>query len=275
MKALAGEDTPANAGAFEPLKIVVEEGSLLDPLYPAAVCNANIITTQRIVDVILGALATALPNRIGAACSGTMHLVNIGIDHGGHYRTFVETIGGGQGGLPGVDGMSGVHSHMSNTRNTPIEILELSYPITIEEYALVEDSAGAGRWRGGAGIRRQYRLREAATITLSSDRSEIGPWGLQGGLNGRPAMNIRISASGRKVSLSSKVSFQASAGERLVLETPGGGGFGDPAMRSPHRIGEDIRDGVISEFYAISQFGWTSVNGGSNGGNTRSELEVT
>ncbi len=231
MKAIAGSETPANAGAFRPLEIVVRPGTLLAPKFPAAVCNANIVTTQRIVDAMLGALAQAIPARIGAASSGSMHLLNIGLHHNGRYLTLVETFGGGQGGLPGQDGMNAIHTHMSNTRNTPVEILELTYPITIEEYALVDGSQGAGRWRGGAGVRRRYLLHEAATLTLSSDRSISRPWGLAGGEPGRAANNYRIRPNGRRVPLPSKVSCQTAAGERIVIETPGGGGFGDERAR--------------------------------------------
>jgi N-methylhydantoinase B len=227
MKALAGEETPANAGAFRALEIIVEEGTLLSPRYPAAVCNANIVTTQRIVDVMLGALAPAVPERIGAASSGTMHLLNIGMQRPNGYTTLVETFGGGQGALPGQDGMNAIHSHMSNTRNTPVEVLEHTYPITIEEYSLVDGSGGAGRWRGGSGIRRVYLLHEAATFTLSSDRSKNAPWGLAGGEPGRVANNYRITVRGRRVKLPSKVSIRLRAGERIVIETPGGGGYGD------------------------------------------------
>jgi N-methylhydantoinase B len=254
MKALAGAETPANAGAFRPLEIVVKPGTLLSPRYPAAVCNANIVTTQRIVDAMLGALAQALPDRIGAASSGTMHLLNIGVDTGERYATLVETFGGGQGGLPGQDGMDAIHSHMSNTRNTPVEILERTYPITIEEYALVDDSPGAGEWRGGAGIRRRYLLHEPATLTLSSDRSRNAPWGLAGGAPSRAASNYRIRPDGRRVELPSKVSLRTAKGERVVIETPGGGGYGDPALREPARIQRDLADGVLSDAHAASVF---------------------
>jgi N-methylhydantoinase B len=254
MKALAGEETPANAGAFRPITIVVAPGTLLSPEFPAAVCNANIVTTQRIVDVILGALATALPDRIGAASSGTMHLLNIGMSRGHRYTMLVETFGGGQGALPGQDGMSAIHSHMSNTRNTPVEILENAYPITIEEYALVADSPGAGRWRGGAGVRRRYLLREAATVTLSSDRCRTAPWGLAGGAPARASNNYRIRPDGRRVQLSSKVSFHAAAGDRIVIETPGGGGFGDPALRGRDTVEHDLRAGLLSPEHVAAHY---------------------
>ena len=245
MKALAGQDTPANAGAFDQLEIVLKPGTLLSPEYPAAVCNANIVTTQRIVDILTGALAQAVPDLIGAASSGSMHLLNIGVKRADRYLTLVETFGGGQGALPGQDGMDAIHSHMSNTRNTPVEILELAYPITIEEYALVEGSAGAGRWRGGSGIRRRYLLHEPATVTLSSDRSEHSPWGLAGGGPGRTANNYRLRADGKRVRLPSKVSCHVAASERVVIETPGGGGYGEPALRDPDSAERDRRNGIV------------------------------
>lgn len=262
MKAIAGPETPANAGAFRPLEIVVEPGTLLSPRYPAAVCNANIVTTQRIVDVMLGALAQALPDLVGAASSGTMHLLNIGMRQGERYMTLVETFGGGQGGLPGQDGMNAIHSHMSNTRNTPVEILELTYPITIEEYALVENSPGAGQYRGGAGVRRRYLLHQPATVTLSSDRSQNAPWGLAGGRPGLTATNYRIKPNGRRVALPSKVSLRTAGGERIVIETPGGGGYGEPSLRNPTQLQRDLRDGVVSKDYVSREHPDARLDGG-------------
>ena len=262
MKAIGGKETPANAGAFRPLEIRVEPGTLLSPVYPAAVCNANIVTTQRIVDVMLGALAQALPGRIGAASSGTMHLLNIGMRLDDRYTTLVETFGGGQGGLPGQDGMSAIHSHMSNTRNTPVEILERTYPITIEEYSLVENSPGAGRYRGGAGVHRRYLLHEPATVTLSSDRSRNAPWGLAGGRPGLVATNYRIQPNGRRVPLPSKVSLRTAAGERIVIETPGGGGYGAPSRRLPEHVRRDLRDGLVSSDYVSREHPDAQLDGG-------------
>lgn len=254
MKALGGHETPANAGAFRPITIELGNETLLSPVFPAAVCNANIVTTQRIVDVMLGALATALPDRIGAASSGTMHLLNIGMKKSDRYATLVETFGGGQGGLPGQDGMHGIHSHMSNTRNTPVEILETTYPITVEEYALVQDSPGAGLWQGGAGIRRQYVLHEAAVITLSSDRSRNAPWGLRGGSNARPARNFLVKQDGSTAVIPSKASFTAAKGEGIVIETPGGGGYGDCHQRPLEAIAQDLRWQVLSEDYVTTNY---------------------
>jgi N-methylhydantoinase B len=138
---------------------------------------------------------------------------------------------------------------MTNTRNTPVEILEQSYPFTIEEYALVEDSPGAGCWRGGAGVRRRYLLNSPATVTLSSDRSRNPPWGLAGGEPGRVAQNYRVLPGGRQVPLPSKASWRALAGERVVIETPGGGGYGDSRQRDGKLIARDRAEELLSADY--------------------------
>ena len=157
LKACLDPELPPNAGAYRPIEIRVRDGSLLSARYPTAVCNANIITTQRITDVLLGALAPVIPERVLAACSGTMNLLNIGgIDpRNGIYYNFVETYAGGQGAMHDADGMDAVQNHMTNTRNAPVEAIELAYPLLVESYGLVPNSEGAGHYRGGLGISTQ------------------------------------------------------------------------------------------------------------------------
>jgi N-methylhydantoinase B len=256
-KSVAGADLPANAGAYRPLQVVVREGSLFSPRYPAPVCNANIITTQRVVDVIFGALAQVVPERVGAACSGTMNLLNIGclsVDSG-HYSTFVETYGGGQGGLPGQDGMDGVQTNMTNTRNAPIEVIEATYPLLVEGYGLRPNSEGAGQFRGGMGIWRRYRIEaERVQVTISTDRCRLGPWGLAGGLPGARTV-CRVQRGGRWKDVDPKSSFSLPAESRLFVATPGGGGYGSPALRDPAAITEDVRAGLVSRARAKQVYG--------------------
>ena len=246
LKLLGGADLPANAGAYRPLRIVLREGSMFAPTYPRAVCNANILTTQRIVDVITGALAQALPDRIGAASSGTMNLVNIGTRtrDGSAFTNLVETYAGGQGGHPGQDGMDGVQTHMTNTKNAPVEILERTYPLKVLGYGLREGTGGSGRWRGGCGVWRRYRLEsDAAMVTLSSDRAVRRPWGLWGGGPGAPS-RCRVWEDGRLRRIPSKASFRIRRGAELLIETPGGGGWGDQAERDPTARERDRRSGL-------------------------------
>jgi len=184
VQAIVDPRMPTNEGTTRPIDVITREGSILEPEYPAPVCNAGMVTAQRIVDVVLGALVEAVPERVSAACSGTMNLFNIGGVHPktGEYFNYVETYGGGQGAMHDRDGMDGVHTHMSNTRNAPIEVLENTYPFIVHEYALVEDSEGAGEYRGGMGIKRDIEVdSDDVKITLSSDRQRIAPWGVAGG----------------------------------------------------------------------------------------------
>jgi N-methylhydantoinase B len=259
--ALAGGDMRANEGLFRPVEVVTRPGSLLEARYPAAVCNANIVTTQRIVDVVLGALSQGAPDLVCAACSGTMNLINIGgIDpRTGELFNYIETYGGGQGALPCGDGASAIHTHMTNTRNASIEQIEMSYPIVVERYALVEDSDGAGRYRGGLGLERELRiLGESTTLTLSSDRHLIGPWGLEGGERGRPGECLLLLPDGTTEKLPSKVTRAVPSGARVISRTPGGGGRGPSVDRDPAAVEDDVRNGYVSASRAASVYGATS-----------------
>jgi len=225
VRLLADEDIPMNQGCFQPISVIVPAHSILNPDFPAAVAAGNVETSQRIVDVVLGALAKALPQRIPAASQGTMNNVTIGGTYQGRSFVFYETIAGGQGASPQGAGISGRHSHMTNTRNTPIESIEQTLPIQILSYQLREGSGGQGQFQGGMGVERTYRFLTAARVTINSDRRKIPPYGLQGGSTGQAGSN-KLIHNGQEIQLEAKANLQIQKGDILVIKTPGGGGWG-------------------------------------------------
>jgi N-methylhydantoinase B len=227
VRLLAQDEIPVNDGCFQPVRVIVPEHSVLNPDFPAAVAIGNVETSQRIVDVVLGALAQALPERIPAASQGTMNNVTFGGVSDGQPFVFYETIGGGHGAGPTGDGVSGRHSHMTNTQNTPVEAIEHSLPVLVLAQELRQDSGGEGRFRGGDGIRRAYKFLKDATLTINSERRVRGPYGLHGGEPGRPGAN-RLIRDGVEETIGGKATVQVKPGDRLVIETPGGGGWGEP-----------------------------------------------
>ncbi len=223
-----GEGIPINEGCWRTIDVHAPIGSLVNPEYPAAVSAGNVETTQRIVDVVFGALARIIPDEVPAASQGTMNNLTIGgIDpRTGRAFTFYETIGGGAGAMRGSDGASGIHTHMTNTLNTPIEALETSYPLRVHRYSIRRGSGGVGKWNGGDGIVREIEvLVDDATISIQSERRHSSPWGLNGGAPGAPGDNTLI-YHGRQYRLQSKSSVTAPAGTIIRIETPGGGGWG-------------------------------------------------
>ena len=226
VRSLVGDDVPANAGCFAPIKVTAPKGCLVHAQPPAAVAAGNVETSQRIVDVVLGALAQALPDQVPAASQGTMNNLTIGGQHEGVSYAYYETIAGGMGGSPTSDGLSAVHVHMSNTLNTPVEALEQAFPFRVTEYRVRQGSGGQGRHRGGDGVVRAYEILAPATVTVLSERRVEGPWGLQGGEAGAPGRNLLIRADGTEEALPSKFTRHVQPGDRLCIETPGGGGFG-------------------------------------------------
>lgn len=229
--ALLGSELPMNEGVYAPLDIRIPPGSLLDPRPPHAVAAGNVETSQRIVDVVFGALAQALPGLIAAAGQGTMNNLTFGGDYPAGWRApapqfaYYETIGGGSGAGPDGPGASGIHVHMSNTLNTPVEALEYSYPLRVEEYRLRSGSGGVGLHVGGDGLVRSIRFLTPVTATITSERRRRAPYGLAGGKDGQPGRNTLI-RDGRQIPLPGKVVVQIGAGDTLRLETPGGGGWG-------------------------------------------------
>ena len=217
-------ETPPCAGSLRPIEIIAPAGSLLNAAYPAAVAAGNVETSMRIVDVVAGALAQALPDKIPAASQGSMNNIAFGGATGGRAWDYYETIGGGTGGNAAFPGLDAIHSHMTNTLNTPIEALEMNHPVRVTRYGVRRGSGGAGRRPGGNGIVREYLFKEDAQVTLLTERRRSAPWGLASGAAAAPGAN-RL--NGRPIG--AKVSLQAKPGDRLLVETPGGGGWGSPA----------------------------------------------
>ena len=213
---------PANGGCYRAVSLHAPEGSLVKSRPPAAVAAGNVETSQRIADVLLGALAQAAPDRVPAASQGTMNNVLIG----GDGFTYYETVAGGQGGKPTGPGMSGVHTGMTNTKNTPTESLESHYPFKITRYALRTASGGQGLYSGGEGIEREIEFLVPATVSLMGERRRVPPWGLNGGEPGACGEDwlLRNGRSPRR--LPAKVTFDVEPGDRLRVLTPGGGGWG-------------------------------------------------
>ena len=228
VRSLIEDDVPMNAGCFAPIHVSAPPNSLVNAERPAAVAAGNVETSQRIVDVVLGALAQALPGYIPAASQGTMNNLLIGGKRSnGTPYTYYETIGGGMGGGPLGDGLSGVQVHMTNTLNTPVEALEIAFPFRLERYSLRGGSGGVGSHRGGDGIVRQYLLLEPAVVTMQSERRTTRPWGLAGGAPGKSGRNVLIHPDGSEEELPPKFTRRLAAGDRLRVETPGGGGWGE------------------------------------------------
>ncbi len=213
--------TPACAGSFRNINIVAPAGCLLNAHRPAAVAAGNVETSSRVVDVVMGALACALPERIPAASQGTMNNIAMGARHAGRSWDYYETIGGGMGAGCRYRGLSATQSHMTNTLNTPVEVLEMNFPLRLLRYQLRKGSGGAGQHRGGDGLVREYEFLEPATVTLLTERRSHQPWGLAGGGAGAPGENRKSGGT-----LPAKTSFAIDAGERLSITTPGGGGWG-------------------------------------------------
>jgi N-methylhydantoinase B/oxoprolinase/acetone carboxylase alpha subunit len=226
-RSLVEEDIPFNTGLFRPLTIVAPPGSVVNANPPAATAAGNVETSQRIVDVLLGCLAQAIPEKIPAASSGTMNNVTFGGFDPDQNRPFAyyETIGGGMGACSGKSGLSGVHTHMTNSLNTPLEAMEHYLPLRIRKYGLRRRSGGGGRFNGGDGIVREYEFLVPTQISIMSERRKFSPYGLGGGKAGAKGRNS-ITQRGKKTILSSKVNTMAQPGDVLCVETPGGGGYG-------------------------------------------------
>lgn len=227
MRSLLADDIPVNGGSLTPLRVVAPAGTVVGARPPAPVAGGNVETSQRIVDVLFGAMAQALPDRAPAASQGTMNNLALGGYDPIRERQFAyyETMGGGMGGRPGLKGMSAVHDHMSNTLNTPVEVLEREYPLRVRAYLLRERSGGRGEFSGGDGLLREVEVLAPATVTVLSERRILAPYGLQGGSPGTRGENVLIRGTER-IQLRPKLTMRLEAGDVLSIGSPGGGGWG-------------------------------------------------
>ncbi len=219
-RCLMTDDVPSCKGTFNSISIKTTAGNLVDAEYPAAVAAGNVETSSRIVDVLFAALSKASPNEIPAASQGTMNNIAMGM-HGENSWSYYETIGGGAGATASNPGMDAVQTHMTNTQNTPIEILEMNYPLRVSRYQIRNASGGYGQQSGGCGIIREFEFLQPASVTILSERRMHAPYGLNGGESGKPGKNF---LNDREID--GKVSVSVQVGDKVRLETPGGGAYG-------------------------------------------------
>ncbi len=232
-RCLLTDDAPATAGLMNAITVIAPEGSIVNARPPAAVAGGNVECSQRITDVLLRALAHAIPQRIPAASYGTMSNLTIG-GHDLRFNapfTYYETTAGGMGARPGMDGISGIHCHMTNSLNTPVEALEYAYPFRVRSYSYRPGSGGGGEFRGGDGIIREIELLEDAQVTLLGDRRRFQPYGLSGGEGGALGRTLLVQQDGTTSTLPAKSSLHAKRGDLIRIETPGGGGWGPKANK--------------------------------------------
>jgi len=227
-RTLVGMTIPSNAGGMRPLEVIAPEGTIVNARPPAAVCGGNVETSSRIVDVLYRCLAKAMPHQIPAASQGTMNNFTFG---GIDPRTqqpvaYYETVAGGMGARPGLDGISGVHTHMTNSMNTPIEALEHAYPVRVHRYSLRRNSGGEGKYKGGDGIIREMQFLTKAQVTVLSERRRFAPYGLNGGQSGQPGINVVLRADGKQEIHPSKFTAPVNPGDIVSIQSPGGGGWG-------------------------------------------------
>jgi N-methylhydantoinase B len=233
-RCLLTEDVPATTGLIRPIRVIAPAGTVVNARPPAAVAGGNVETSQRMVDTLFRALAKAEPSRIPAASQGTMNNFTLGGRHPGNNNApfaYYETIAGGMGARPGLDGISAVHTHMTNSWNTPIEVFEQTYPVCVRSYSIRKNSGGAGKFRGGNGIIREIELLTPTQVGILSDRRERGPYGLNGGSEGKCGKNELV-RKGETTPLPGKCAFNADTGDVVRIETPGGGGWGKHEVRS-------------------------------------------
>jgi len=248
LRAVTDPRIPMNDGSFRPVSVHVPEGTLLNPRRPAPVSGGNVETSMRNADLVLGALAKLAPGRVPAQSGGSMNNVMIGgLDAAGRSWAFYETNGCGMGARPSADGIDGIHVHMTNTLNTPIEAIERTMPLLITGYEFAEQSAGDGRLRGGCGLVRAFALREGtATASLMAERHAVRPRGAEGGGDGATGAHVFVARDGSVRDLPAKTSVAMEPGDAIIVRTAGGGGYGPPSERDAAARERDRADGIAT-----------------------------
>ena len=248
LRAVTDPRIPMNDGSFRPVEVHVPEGTLLNPRRPAPVGAGNVETSMRNADLVLAALGRLAPGRVPAQSGGSMNNMLIGgLDDEGRSWAFYETNGCGMGARPAADGIDGIHVHMTNTLNTPIEAIERQLPLLVTAYEFAEQSAGAGRFRGGCGLVRAFALRAGtATASLLAERHAVRPRGAEGGGDGAPGAHLFVGRETGPRQLPAKTTVAMVPGDAIIMRTAGGGGYGDPAERDLQAIERDLRDGIAA-----------------------------
>jgi N-methylhydantoinase B len=258
LRALTGSDIPANRGAFSPIHVIAPRGTLLNPTSPHPVGGGNVETSQRNADLVFRALSQAVPHIVPAAAGGSMNNVMMGGMWKGSAWAFYETIGVGLGGGWKIDGIDGIQANMTNTMNTPIEEVERSFPVTMTRYEFRPDSSGPGRWRGGSGLIRGYRILSGeTTFTILADRERHRPWGLAGGGEGR-GTEVFLRRGGAWTRLPAKATIDLKSGDEVEVRTAGGGGYGRPSARKSSSMVRDVDNGFLSPKEALKHYRFTS-----------------
>lgn len=258
-----GDLVPPNSGCWRPVELVAEPGTVVSAVAPAPVVYANHEISHRVCDMLFGAMARLAPERVMACSQGTSAIVTLGgVDYrsGARYVSY-ETIKGGFGARPSRDGITGIASGISNTMNTPIEVLEMSFPVRVERYAIVPDSGGPGRFRGGCGVERVWRVLSAPSqVSVCLERTRSAPFGLAGGGAGAPGRIALAGPDGHERELTSKVTVTASPESEIRLRAPGAGGYGDPGDRDPARLRDDLVNGYVTPDAARGAYGRADVD---------------
>jgi N-methylhydantoinase B len=258
MVADPGDLVPPNSGCWRPITLAAEPGTVVSAVAPAPVVYANHEISHRVCDMLFGALAQLAPERVMACSQGTSAILTLGgVDDrtGGRYVSY-ETIKGGFGARPTKDGITGIASGISNTMNTPIEVLEMSFPVRVERYAIVPDTGGAGRFRGGCGVERVWRiLGQPSHASVCLERTKSAPFGLAGGGVGAPGRIAVVQTDGTERELVSKGAFTAAPDAEVHLRAPGSGGFGEATGRPRERVRDDVINGYVSPAAAAAQYG--------------------
>jgi N-methylhydantoinase B len=250
VRTLIGDDIPANHGAFAPISVLAPKGTIVNPTFPHPVGGGNVETSQRNADLVYGAFSKAVPEKVPAASGGSMNNVMIGGIQNGKSWAFYETIAVGLGGRKGMDGIDGIHCNMTNTMNTPIEEIERNTPMLITKYEYRVDSSGAGKYRGGSGVIRSFRMTSDSTIfTVLAGRERNGPWGLFGGEEGKKTQVI-LQRNNKRQRISTKATLLLKKEDEIHVHTAGGGGYGFAHQRDKEKVKEDVSNGLITKAYA-------------------------